>query len=261
MAPPDESDTRRDPGDTGAAAVPTRERLERREVRPLVEALFAEATIRDMHTHVYPGTFGTPVANRTGVTDASGLMLWGIDELVTYHYLVAEVYRVATADLLPYDRFWRLTKAEQADHIWHHLFVERTPISEACRGILNALRILGLDPADGLPRLRRFFAEQDPGDYIDRVMELARIERITMTNAVFDDNERRRWLEGGERIHDPRFEAVLRIDPMLRDWPSAASRLSRWGYAVGADLNEATIREARRFLASGSTGCARSTSR
>jgi hypothetical protein len=47
--------------------------------------------IVDMHTHLYPPTFGTPVANATGRTDPTGLMLWGIDELVTYHYLVAEV--------------------------------------------------------------------------------------------------------------------------------------------------------------------------
>src|SRR4051812_122096 len=137
--------------DSGAVPGPSRERLERGQVRPLVEAVFAEQPIRDMHTHVYPGSFGTPVANRTGVTDPTGLMLWGIDELVTYHYLVAEVYRVVPPGRLPYEQFWAMTRAEQADHIWKHLFVERTPISEACRGIVNTLQQLGLDPADGLP--------------------------------------------------------------------------------------------------------------
>jgi hypothetical protein len=149
---------------------------------------------------------------------------------------------------LPYEQFWRMSKAEQADHIWKHLFVERSPISEACRGVLTALKRLGLDPADGLPRLRRFFAEQDPDRYVDRVMELSGIEKITMTNAVFDDNERQRWLDGGSSIHDPRFEAVLRIDPMLRDWPTAARKLGAWGYEVGGDLGEKTVAEARRFL-------------
>ena len=42
--------------------------------------------------------FGTPVPNATGKTDPAGLMLWGVDELVTYHYLVAEVYRVVPRD-------------------------------------------------------------------------------------------------------------------------------------------------------------------
>ena len=153
-----------------------------------------------------------------------------------------------------------MSKAEQADHIWKHLFVERTPISEACRGILTTLHKLGLDPADGLPRLRRFFAEQDPDRYIDRVMELAGVESITMTNAVFDDNERRRWLDGGASMHDPRFRAVLRIDPMLRDWPAAARKLSEWGY--GSAHATSTTRPSPRRGGSwptGSTGCGPST--
>jgi hypothetical protein len=228
------------------------DQLERGQIRVVVDAMLAEQPVIDMHTHAYPATFGTPVANATRKADPAGLMLWGIDELVTYHYLVAEVYRVVPADRFPYDRFWALSKSEQADHIWKHLFLERTPISEACRGILTTIKRLGLDPADGLPRLRRYFAEQDPDCYIDRVMELAGIEKITMTNAVFDDNERGRWLEAGAAIHDPRFSAVLRIDPMLRDWPTAARKLSEWGYKIGSDsgsnLSDATVAEARRFL-------------
>ena len=37
-------------------------------------------------------------------------MLWGVDELVTYHYLVAEVYRVVPATKLPYEQFWKMSK-------------------------------------------------------------------------------------------------------------------------------------------------------
>ena len=73
--------------------------------------------------------------------DPSGLLLWGSDELLTYHYLVAEVYRVVPASKLPYADFWRMTKAQQADHIWKHLFIERTPVSEACRGVLTTLKV------------------------------------------------------------------------------------------------------------------------
>jgi hypothetical protein len=231
------------------ARPPHGDRLERGQVRRAVESVLAGQPLVDMHTHAYPSRFGTPVPNATGKTDPSGLMLWGVDELVTYHYLIAEVYRVVPPARLPYEQFWAMSKTEQADHIWKHLFVERTPISEACRGILTTLQKLGLDPSDGLPRLRRYFAEQDPDRYIDRVMELSNIESITMTNAVFDDNERRRWVEGGSAMHDQRFRAVLRVDPMLRDWPTAAKKLSEWGYQVGSDLGEATVAEARRFLA------------
>jgi len=117
-----------------------------------------------------------------------------------------------------------MSKPEQADHIWKHLFLERTPISEACRGILTTIQRLGLDPGDGLPRLRKFFAEQDPDHYVDKVMELSRIESITMTNAVFDDNERQRWLDGGTAMHDPRFPSRPADRP---DRPRLAHRRSK----------------------------------
>ena len=62
--------------------------------------------------------------------------------------------------------------------------------------------------------------------YIDRVMEIANVSRITMTNAVFDDNERQRWLAKPQPGADSRFAGVLRFDPILRNWPAAAMRLS-----------------------------------
>src|SRR5438067_11927747 len=92
----------------------------------VVEQVIGAQAVNDLHTHLYPPTFGTPVPNRSGSTDPAGLMLWGIDELLTYHYLVAEVYRVVPATQLPYEQFWKMTKAEQADHIWKNLFIERS---------------------------------------------------------------------------------------------------------------------------------------
>ncbi len=188
------------------------------QIRTTVEHALREQAVLDMHTHLYPPAFGTPVSNATGKLDPSGLMLWGVDELLTYHYLVAEVFRVVPATTLPYESFWKMPKTAQADHIWRHLFVERTPLSEACRGVVTTLTKLGLDPSDkDLSRMRKWFAQQDPGKYIDRVMELGNVRSITMTNPVFDDNERNRWQRDAKSIHaDARFRAVLRIDPMLR---------------------------------------------
>ena len=101
-------------------------------------------------------------------------MLWGVDELVTYHYLIAEVYRVVPATELPYEKFWAMTKQQQADHIWKYLFVKRTPMGEACRGVLTALKRLGLDPNEKtLTPYRKWFAKQDPDKYIDKVMKIA----------------------------------------------------------------------------------------
>lgn len=212
------------------------------------EIIFAQPVV-DMHTHVYPPSFGTPVTNASGSIDREGLLLWGADELLTYHYLVAEVFRIVPATKLPYEQFWRMTKRQQADHIWKHLFIERTPISEACRGVLTSLTRMGFDPTDrNLNAWRKAEAQKQPSSYIDRVMELANVESITMTNAVFDDKERTRWLKDGDRLNDRRFKAVLRIDPLLRDFPAAASQLASWGYDVSGDLSNKTIEESRRFL-------------
>jgi len=207
----------------------------------------ARQPIVDLHTHCYAPGFGCS-------PEPDGLLLWGIDELVTYHYLVAEVFRVVPAagrsgPTMPYEAFWRLSKAQQADHIWQHLFIEHTPISEACRGVLTALGKLGLDPNERtLEPYRRWFADQDPNHYVDRVMQIANVESITMTNPVFDDHERQVWLDKPAVGDDPRFEAVLRLDPLLRDWPGAAARLTEWGYDVREDRGGGTRDEVRRFL-------------
>jgi len=213
-----------------------------------VTAALEAQPIIDKHTHLYPPSFGTPDPNPTA-TDEAGLLLWGVDELLTYHYLIAEVFRVVPATTLSYADFWKMSRTERADHIWKHLFIERTPISEACRGVLTSLKLLGLDPDEkDLRKHRQWFAEQDPSAYIDRVMELSNVASITMTNEVFNDNERQRWLEDPNVGGDPRFEAVLRIDPMLREWPRAAALLREWGYEVQGQLTEQTIGEAQRFL-------------
>ncbi len=231
--------------------------------RPAIEKFVAKTIDRqpvvDMHTHLYPPVFGTPDPNKTGKTDPNGLLLWGLDELLTYHYLVAEVFRVSPpandsrkAGRISYEDFWKMPKTVQADHIWKHLFAERTPISESCRGVLTCLELLGLDAGKKeLPRLRKWFAQQDPDQYIDRVLELSNVESITMTNPVFDDNERERWLKNPAALRgDKRFTTVLRIDPILRNWPKAANKVTEWGFDAGngKKLTEKNIEEGRRFL-------------
>jgi hypothetical protein len=218
--------------------------MDRQTLHQAVTDALAKQPVTDLHTHVFAPSFGHS-ADGTG----QGLMLWGIDELVTYHYLIAEVFRVVPASELPYDKFWAMSKAEQADHIWQHLFVERTPISEAARGVLTTLKNLGLDPNEKtLEPYRKWFAQFNASDYIDHVMRLANVDCITMTNEVFDDHEHQLWLDNPQIADDSRFEAVLRIDMLLNDWPQAAQKLERWGYDVGRTLTEHTLGEVRRFL-------------
>ncbi len=208
----------------------------------VIKAVWSQP-VSDLHTHSYPPKFGASPA-------PGALLLWGVDELVTYHYLIAEVYRVAPATAFPYEKFWALTKQEQADHIWKHLFVERTPLSEACRGVLTFLERLGLDPNEKtLKPYRKWFARQNPDKYIDKVMDIAKVDLITMTNPVFDDHERELWERVPGVADDPRFAAVLRIDPLLRDWPGACEKLRTWGYEARPDFSGKTVDEVKRFLA------------
>jgi hypothetical protein len=197
-----------------------------------VESIIATTVIDDIHTHLYDPAFGD-------------LLLWGIDDLLVYHYLVAEAFRYLD---VPYEKFWALSKTQQADLIWDALFIQNSPISEACRGILTTLNALGLDVRRrDLPALRQWFTKWKAGDYVTRCLELANVRSVCMTNSPFDDLERPVWEKGFPR--DERFQAALRIDPLLLTWSDAAPTLARWGYNVGPDLTDKTISEVRRFLA------------
>jgi hypothetical protein len=201
-------------------------------IRSLVSDVVETTPVFDIHTHLYDPAFGE-------------LLLWGIDELLVYHYLIAEGFRQFD---LPYDKFWAMTKTQQADAIWNALFIEHSPISEACRGVLTVLNALGLDVKKrDLPALRQHFAKWNVADFTTRCLDLANVRKVCMTNSPFDDIERPVWERGFER--DPRFVAALRIDPLLLDWGNTAPKLRAWGYDVSADLSGRTFDEVRRFLA------------
>jgi len=197
-----------------------------------VDAALAAVPVVDVHTHTYDAAFGP-------------LLLWGIDELVTYHYLVAELFR-ARPDLAP-DAFWAMAKPDQADLIWQELFRRRSPVSEACRGVLTVLARLGLDPnTDSLAPLRAWFRNQTPRAYIDTVFRLSHVRKLYMTNDPFDPVERAVWEKGFDR--DPRFEAVLRLDSALMNWPDPVPGLQALGYEVEPALSGRTLAEIRRYL-------------
>ena len=80
-----------------------------------IEEVVDSMSIVDIHTHLYDPVF-------------KDLLLWGIDDLLTYHYLVAEAFRYLD---MPAEKFWALAKTRQADLIWDALFVQHSPISEA----------------------------------------------------------------------------------------------------------------------------------
>ncbi|MDB6065607.1 MAG: hypothetical protein JWR26_1815 [Pedosphaera sp.] len=198
-----------------------------------VEEIVASTPVYDIHTHLYEPAFGE-------------LLLWGIDDLLVYHYLVAESFRHHD---LGYEAFWSLPKVEQAELIWKELFIDHSPISEACRGVLTTLHALGLDVKKrDLAAIRKWFAGQTVESHLTQCMELAGVRKICMTNSPFDDLERGVWEKGFQR--DERFTAALRIDPLLLSWSETAPKLAQWGYDVGAgEPSEKTVSEVRRFLA------------
>ena len=200
------------------------------QLRLEIQRIVDTTPVLDIHTHLYPPSFGE-------------IALSGIDELVTYHYLIAELFR--SSSLRP-EEFWTMSKPRQADAVWDALFVRNTPISEAARGVVAVLTAFGLDPsAPDLKPAREFFASRNPETHLDDVLRLAGVSEIVMTNDPFDPSEAARWQEGS--ANDPRFHAVLRLDLVINHWDAAREKLGALGYNV-AEIPEHSTRELRRFL-------------
>jgi len=162
-----------------------------------VAEVLAGTQVIDIHTHLFAPGF-------------RGLGLWGIDHLLTYHYLEAELFRFSP--IRP-EHYWALDIAQRADLIWKTLFVENAPISEATRGVVAVLHELGLDTsARTLEPYRAYFREQNLPDHITRVFRLAGIESVVMTNDPLDPEESPLW---DSVTPDARFHASLRLDRLL----------------------------------------------
>ena len=196
----------------------------------VVEEELAATSFIDVHTHLFMPSLGK-------------LGLWGIDELITYHYLEAELFR--SSRITP-SEYFVLSKREKADTIWRALFVENAPVSEATRGVVAVLKAFGL-PVDDLATAREFFAAQQLGPHIRSVFQLAGISDAVMTNDPLDPEEAPLWERGAEP--DPQFRAVLRLDRILNKWAEHWSILASKGYAVDAHAEGKSASEVRRFLA------------
>ena len=218
----------RDGIDTAVASQP----IAREKLAAVVEEVLASTPVLDIHTHLFPAAFGD-------------LGLWGIDDLLTYHYLEAEFFR--SSSIQP-QQYWELNKSQRADLVWKCLFQENTPISEAARGVVAVLTALGLDAAtETLAPLRDYFREQHLDDYIPCVLSLAGVSSVVMTNDPLDPEEAPLWDRGLDA--DPHFHAALRLDRILNEWTNHWARLASNGYCVEADGGGRSIAELRRFLA------------
>lgn len=201
------------------------------ELRQVVNDVVETTPVFDLHTHLYAPQF-------------KELNLWGIDDLLTYHYLIAELFRFSAVKPA---EFWRLEKRDQADLIWRTLFVENTPLSEAARGVVAVLSALGLDPCAGdLREAREFFSSQKYEDYLGTVLQTAGVRDVVMTNDPLDESETRTW-NSREKI-DERFHAALRLDRIMNDWNDAAPKIAGLNYDVSSTIDNRSQSELRRFL-------------
>ncbi len=202
------------------------------EIGPAVSEEMQAVPFIDVHTHLFMPSLG-----KVG--------LWGIDELVTYHYLEAEIFRFSP--ITP-NQYWALTKREQADLIWRTLFVENEPLSEATRGVVATMAALGLDPsASTLQEARAYFEGRPLDRHIRHVFRLAGISEAVMTNDPLDPAEAPLWEQGA--APDPQFHAALRLDRILNRWREHWEALVAKGYRVERDLGGVTLSEVRRFIA------------
>lgn len=240
-------------------------------VQDVIAHEVASASVVDLHTHLLPPSHGP-------------LCLWGIDELLTYvssitnalilasnisfpqqHYLVAEYFMTAPTEMTP-DIFYAKTKQDQADLVWNALFIDRSPISEAARGVgklnycflhspthnhqkkVTTLTALGLEEevrARDLNAIRIYYhtwRDSDDGAarFSGMVHELSGVRYNVMTNIPFDPNEARHWHQ--KKNLPQHYRTALRVDPFLSGDNSAIEAALR---ASGFDTS---LESAKQFL-------------
>jgi len=207
-------------------------------IKAIVMSEVQTATAIDLHTHLLPPTHGI-------------LCLWGIDELLTYHYLVAEYFMVADASVTP-ENFFASTKQDQADMIWQALFLDRLPMSEACRGVVTVLTRLGLSDAvrtRDLSAIRLHYEKlQCQGEagakiFCEQIFAAAGVKYAIMTNIPFDALEAKYW-KPHKVGYSTRFRSALRVDPLLAgDRPAIEAALKSSGYPETMDGARDYLRE------------------
>ena len=71
-------------------------KVQKEDIQSAVFSEVSSTQVIDLHTHLLPPSHGA-------------LCLWGVDELLTYHYLVAEYFMTAPANITP-EGFYAMNK-------------------------------------------------------------------------------------------------------------------------------------------------------
>lgn len=134
--------------------------------------------------------------------------------------------------------------------IWNALFIERTPISEATRGVLTTLVALGLEANvkdRDLEGIRRYYENfRNNGlagteSFVEKVYKVSGVRYAIMTNIPFSINESQHW-RPKKKEYPETFKSALRVDPLLAgDAKTIEAALKSSGYGT-------TLADARQYL-------------
>jgi len=203
--------------------------INKNNLKEIITKKLEDAPIYDIHTHIYDESF-------------KDLLLWGIDELLVYHYLLAEAYRY---NPIGYEKLWAMSKSERAEYVWKTVFIDHTPISESALGLLTCLKEIDCPISRDLNEIRDYFKNFTTSEYIDLVFKTSKVKKCIMTNNPFDQAEYLIW---ENHTSDPRFETALRIDDLILNYEKIMPKLIEWKYKVNQSLDTNTIYEIKRFL-------------
>mmetsp|Transcript_10337 Transcript_10337/g.15543 ORF Transcript_10337/g.15543 Transcript_10337/m.15543 type:complete len:421 (-) Transcript_10337:68-1330(-) len=155
----------------------------------------------------------------------------------------------ASSEVSP-EKFYAQSKQKQGDAIWKALFLDRSPVSEACRGVITTLLALGLEKevmARDLNAIRKFYKSFRDGGvegaekYSELVYNTAGVRYAVMTNIPFDPTESQHW-RPKPKEYSSNFRSALRVDPLLSgDRKTIEGALAAAGYAN-------TIEGAKKYL-------------
>jgi len=148
------------------------------------------------------------------------------------------------------ESFYDKSKQEQADIIWKALFIDRSPVSEACRGVITTLQILGLQEfvqSRDLESIREFYQDyrvkglEGAEAFSELVYTTAGVKYAIMTNIPFESNEAQYW-RPKRKEYPQHYRSALRVDPLLAgDRATVEATLKASGYDV-------TLEGARQYL-------------
>jgi len=155
----------------------------------------------------------------------------------------------APSTVLP-EEFYAMSKQDQANLIWQALFVDRSPLSEACRGVITTLQAFGLEVEiqnRDLESIRTFYQTfrskglEGTEEFTEMVYRKAGVKYAIMTNIPFDSNEAQHW-RPQRKEYPHRYRSALRVDPLLAgDQETVEISLKASGY-------DTTLEGARQYL-------------